>query len=201
MATLPTAQSEARGLLKLVATGETTLAALRNEIGSATAYRKAVCWFLDREANRYKPIPEQLRAQVVELLGRGLSCPRIAKILRIGRGPAERLCRLTGASGRRQGRGRRFSTEQVEQICNAVKAGKSDKEIEQQFSLRYWGVLRFRKQTGNFQDRRCRHIPLEQIREAIRAVENGATWKNAAARIHLSRTTLRRKARKLGDSP
>jgi hypothetical protein len=142
---------------------------------------------------RRKRVTDAHTPHILTLLRAGWTCRRIADTLNYSRPDIEKLSKTTEAASLKRGRGRRYTPAQVEQIRAAVLAGKSNKQIEREFSMGCDGAVSMRKRLGMFKDRRVRDISQEQIAAALAARKDGATWQNSAALIGTSAKTLKRR--------
>jgi hypothetical protein len=200
------AQAEARGLLKLLDSGE-TIASIRTLIGMEDDFRKEVRLRFDvlvvhssphdgrllRNA-RQNRISSALKKEICRLLRAGWSHSRIRAALPVGYPLILQLSKELGAPYLKQsGRGRRFTASLREQIRAAVQSGRRSADIEREFQIDYDTVLLFRRELGDFEDRRhWKKMSSEQIDQATEALKNGRRWRDVASDFNVTPTTLQR---------
>jgi hypothetical protein len=103
--------------------------------------------------------------------------------------------RYTDESGRTFvkvcGRGRRFSPAAWRQILDAVKSGRTSRDIEREFCIDYVTVLKARKRLGDLEDRRKRlKMTPEQIARAEKLLRAGEKWFAVGREIGVGHATL-----------
>lgn len=202
---------EATGLLALVQRGE-PVAAVRTLIGDTsdtTAYRRAVRLYFDgmvarlprrgmrlRQRVRETQVSDLLKLQVIQLLRLGWSQKRIRNTLHVGVGPGiiMKLSKKIGAAFLKQrGRGRRFTPEMKQRIRDAVKAGKRSAAIQREFQIDYDTTILFRREFGDFEDRRhWTKLSSQQIARAREALMRGEKWRSVAIDSGVALATLQR---------
>ncbi len=94
-------------------------------------------------------------------------------------------------SGEMSAHGKRLE----DSVIDAYRAGTPVAALAVQFQKSVGAVYYLLKKRGV----PIQHvIPVQQAQEAIAAVEGGESWRTVSARMHVSRATLQRTARKLG---
>ena len=138
-------------------------------------------------------ITPELRAAILHLLRLNWSQKRVAATLHVGLLIVRRCAIPAHASTWKRGRGRRFSVEQWQAIIAAVKAGRRSADIERAFRCDWHTVTKIRHSLGDFENRRhWTKLSPEQVEQAAAQVGAGARWRDVAAQLGVSPTTLLR---------
>ena len=140
------------------------------------------------------PLPPVLRGAACDLLKSGLSHETINKRLPIGLAAIHKLSVEIGAAYLKpHGRGRRFTPEFREKIRAAVKSGCRSCDIERQFQIDEHTVRDVRRELGDFENRTLRQkLTPEQLAQAANQIASGRRWRDVAAALHVSPSTLLR---------
>ena len=138
--------------------------------------------------------PAELKLAVITRLRGGWSQRRIHETLPVRIGLIMKLSKETGAAYlKRRGRGRRFTPELRAAICAAVRAGKRSSELQKEFSIDYDTVTQFRRELGDFEDRRhWMKLSPEQIEQATQMLQRGDGWRTVATHFNVALATLQR---------
>jgi DNA-binding CsgD family transcriptional regulator len=133
-------------------------------------------------------ITPELRAEIVRLLRLNFSQKQVARALRMSASMVWRVAKPAAASTLKRGRGRRFTSGQIEAIRAAIRAGDSSKEIIEAFHIHPQTVKKFRIQLGdttNYHfDRKLSARQVAEIRAHLAA--HSLTWKEMTARYGIS---------------
>jgi hypothetical protein len=154
------------------------------------------------------------RKQILALLDEGLAPRVIAQRCGVS---DPTIYRIRGEAEKKaaQPQTRRLAESVIDELCAAYANGEPVAKLVLRFGRTpnvLYGELRKRgvaiQRIGRKAEpaqclaaspMRCyRHVTVEQVREAIAAVEGGETWKSVAKKMGLSRESLRRNARRLG---
>jgi hypothetical protein len=207
------AMAEARSLLALLRTGE-TVDGLRKLIGNSPERRKVLFAF-DLLAQQIPKHPEKmrtvklrmhsngsaagpaLRAEIIRLLNLNLSQRKVCARLKIARSVVEQVARETGAVFRKRGRGRRFTSQVLGQIRQAVRNGERAVDICNQFHVCRERVQKFRREFGDFEDRRCQRG--YDVRAVKRALVAGKPLSEIEQTFGIAHAVLWKLRRQCGD--
>ncbi|SRR5260370_13051248 len=151
------------------------------------------------QATRVSPIgdhsPAELRLAVITRLRAGWSQRRIRNTLPVPIGIILRLSKEIGGAAylKRRGRGRRFTASLKDQIRAAVQAGKRSCELQREFGIDYDTTIQFRRELGDFENRRHRtKLSPAQVEQATQALQRGEKWCAVADNFHVALATLQR---------
>ena len=139
----------------------------------------------------------ELRLAVITRLRGGWSQRQIRNTLPVRIGVIMRLSKQIGAAYlKRRGRGRRFTASLKEQIRTAVRAGKRSSEIQREFRVDYDTTIKFRRELGDFENRRhWMKLSPAQIEAATEALRKGEKWRAVAKHFNVALATLQRHVR------
>lgn len=141
--------------------------------------------------------PAELKLAVIHRLRGGWSQRRIRETLPVRIGLIVRLSKEIGAAYlKRRGRGRRFTPELRAQIRAAVQSGKRSSEVQREFSVDYDTVAQFRRELGDFENRRhWKKLSAGQIEQAQKMLQSGERWRDVAESLGVSLATLQKRVR------
>jgi transposase len=189
---------EADTFLALVKSGESadsiraTLLPSRDATASDRAFRReTLIRFEVGLFRRRRGMSRVLRNLIETELRAGLSHKAICAHLRMSSATISKVGKEIGATFLKRGRGRRFSPETRAQILEALRSGARPFDVRREFALSEWTVQNFRRELGD--TRNLRYEPKlspEQIAQGEALVRTGATWRGAAAELHVSPSTL-----------
>jgi hypothetical protein len=191
------AHQEALAMFLFVKQGE-SVGAIRDGIkpnracdASMIKYRFEILLAFD--VLRIKPgrpveITPELRAEILRLLRLNFSQKQVARALHMSPSMIWRVARPLQASTLKRGRGRRFTSGQLEAIRAAIRAGDSSKEIVETFHIHWQTVKRLRIQLGDTKNHHFdRKLSAQQVAE-IRAhlAAHSMTWKEMTVKYGVS---------------
>jgi hypothetical protein len=178
---------EARMLHRMVKHGGETAASIRALIGMGNGYRRKVRAYFDAMVD-----PE---GRVLQLLRAGWSHQRIRSTLHVRWRIIFQLSKQIHAPTlKAQGRGRRLTRELYDRLAAAVSSGQRPCEIERALRIDPTTVLRYRREHGDFVDRRhWQLLTTEEIAEAEQLLRHGEAWRDVAKWLGCSLATLQRR--------
>jgi hypothetical protein len=191
------AYQEAQIMRRFVQQGE-SVDAIRSNIKPNRECDKAMIRYrfqilLAFDVLRIKPgrpaeITPELRAEILRLLRLNFSQKQVARALLMSPSMVWRVARPLQASTLKRGRGRRFTSGQLEAIRAAIRAGDSSKEIVETFHIHWQTVKRLRIELGDTKnhhyDRKLSSQQVAEIRAHLSA--HSMTWKEMTERYEIS---------------
>jgi len=149
---------------------------------------------MSKQSNIGDHTPAELQMAIVNRLRGGWSHLEIRETLPVRIGVIMKLSKQIGAAYlKRRGRGRRFTASLKEQIRAAVQAGKRSSELQKEFSVDYDTTIQFRRELGDFENRRhWMKLTAAQVEEATEMLQRDEKWRTVATHFNVALATLQR---------
>ena len=133
-------------------------------------------------------ITPELQKEILRLLSLNLSQGQVSNVLGISINTVARIAGPARAATWRVGRGRRFTSEQLEVIREMIRAGANTQRITERFGCDWATVKKLRFALGDFanhkHDRKLSEFQVTKIRQHLAA--HDLKWKEIAAKYAIS---------------